>query len=218
MLFRSVAGAALALTAPRDRLAGIYVPLLFVLGVLFVKQFGEDWLDYALSPDRNLGSDTWHRQEAPLYWFDADWLAALTALIGVCAYDLWSRQFGRAWVLLLLLAGGGLLGWLVQFSLDKTDQLKPLLDAVVIPQGDLNYIDPTTGQPFPVEELMTNWPQFFGDYPQHVGWLVGAFTGFVVYFAIWGQWKNDSGLFAAMSSGWCCKASTQSPTSPGTTR
>jgi len=197
-----VAGAALALTAPRDRLAHLYAPMLFVLAVLFVKQFGEDGINYLLSPDRNLGSDTWHRQEAPLYWFDADWFAALTAIIGVCAYDLWSRRFARAWVLSLMLIGGALIGWLAQFGLDKLGLLTPMLDAIVIPQGDLSYVDSATGQPFRVEELMTNWPQFFGDYPQHVGWLIGAFFGFAAYFAIWGQWKNDSGLFVAMAAGW----------------
>jgi len=197
-----VAGAALALTAPRDRLAAIYPPLLCVLGFLFVKQWGEDGLNYLLSPEQNLASDTWHRQEAPLYWFDADWFAALTALIGVCAYDLASRKFARWWVLLLSVGGLALIGFLIQLALDKAGLLETLVESIAIPQGDPNYIDPATGQPFPTEEMMTNWPQFFGDYPQHVGWLVGAFLGFVLYFAIWGQWKNDSGLFAAMAGGW----------------
>jgi hypothetical protein len=197
------AGAALALTAESDRLTGLYKPMLFAMGGLVIHAIIEGPLEHFLAtPDRSGMDTSWHRQKSPLYWFDADWFSALCAALGVCAYDLWDRRFARGRWLPVSMVAGGLAGGLVQYILGAAGLLKPLVDFVVVRQGDMNYINPATAQPFDPAELLTNWPQFFGDYPQHVGWLIGALLGLALYFARFGKWRNGAGLFLAMSLGW----------------
>ncbi len=198
-----VAGTALALTADNDRLTRLYRPMLFLISAIILKNAFYDSIAHWLDTDpASKMDDTWHRQENPLYWFDSDWFAALFGVLGVCAYDLWDRRFARGWVLPLLILLGAFGGGFIQYALDVTGHLDGVVNFLVVPQGDLSAIDPATGQPFDPVNLMTNWPQFFGDYPQHVGWLIGAFIGFGIYFAVLGQWRNGSGLFLYMSLGW----------------
>jgi hypothetical protein len=197
------AGAALAMTANSARLAGLYKPLLFVLAAMFVQHLVDSPLAHALSVDEGSRMDeTWHRQESPLYWFDADWLPALFAFFGVCAYEFVGHNLRRMWVLPAVTILGAIAGGLAQLMMSLAGILEPFVDFVVVPQGDLNYVNPETGQRFDPENLMTNWPQFFGDYSQHVGWLVGGLIAFTAYFLVIGKWRNDSGLFVALSLGW----------------
>lgn len=197
------AGAALALTADRDRLAGIYKPLLFVIAAMFLQQIVDSPIARWLAvEDGTRMDDTWHRQESPLYWFDADWMPALFAFFGVCAYEFVRQPLRLKWMLPVFTIAWALGGWFVQRMLDRAGVLESFAAFLVVPQGDLSYINPETGQPFDPANLMTNWPQFFGDYPQHVGWIVGALLGFTVYFLVFGKWRNDAGLFVALSLGW----------------
>lgn len=84
------AGTAFPAVADRKRLTAIFRPLCWVFGVWLVLNLAalpmiERWESgYA---------QTWHRHESPLYWFDADWIQALTAILAVCLFDLWDRKF-----------------------------------------------------------------------------------------------------------------------------
>jgi hypothetical protein len=63
-------------------------------------------------------------------------------------------------------------------------------------QGDPSYIDPATGQhAYEASNLLNNWPQWFGDYPQHVGWFIGLIIGITAYFLIFGKFRNGASLF-----------------------
>ncbi len=197
------AGMALPLCLDRDRLTRIFTPLGFVLIALILNELTIEPVANWLGTPSAVGMDaTWSRQKSPLYWFDADWWPALWALIGVCAYDLWERRFAGAGRMMAYGLIGVLAGLALQAALDRTGLTPRLVSVVVVPQGDPSAVDPETGKPFDPANLMTNWPQFFGDFPQHVGWLIGLALGLGVYFLRHGRWRNDSGLFLAMALGW----------------
>lgn len=197
------AGTALPLCIDRDRLTRLLTPFLFVFVALVLNQLTLGPVARILSAQALAGVDpTWGRQKSPLYWFDADWWPAAWAIVGVCAYDLWERRFAQVRWLVIDGALGALGGFLVQTVLKVAGLTPKLVAWVVVPQGDLAAIDPETGQRFDPANLMTNWPQFFGDMPQHVGWLIGLGFGVAVYFARHGRWRNDAGLFLAMALGW----------------
>ncbi len=196
-------GASLALTADRDKLAQIFKPLVWVLVAMWIHNLLHDWIDEWLQPSGRVVEDaTWNRQENPLYWFDADWASALAALMGVCAYEFFGSLRPRNILLPILLMAGAFAGFAAQEVLERTGNIEGFVNFLVVPQGDLSAINPATDQPFDPDNLMTNWPLFFSDYPEHVGWLVGAFIGFLAYFLIFGKWRNGSGLFLFMSLGW----------------
>ena len=50
--------------------------------------------------------------------------------------------------------------------------------------------------------MLTNWPQFFSDYPQHLGWGLGLICGAAVYFTMTGKFRKDSTLLLYLSLGW----------------
>ena len=67
-----------------------------MLAALWLRHFLEEPLEAFLAPvGQDTGDDTWQRHKSPLYWFDADWLQALMALMGICIYDLWDRRSDR---------------------------------------------------------------------------------------------------------------------------
>jgi hypothetical protein len=69
--------------------------------------------------------------------------------------------------------------------------------------GDVNFLDPATGKPaFDPANFLNNWPQWFGDYPQHVGWVAGLVLGITAYFIVYGKFRNGSSLIVYMASGW----------------
>ena len=74
--------------------------------------------------------------------------------------------------------------------------------ALVVKLGDLTYVNPETGNNFDPEQLLTNWPQFFSDYPQHLGWGIGLVCGAAIYFTLTGKFRSDSSLFVYLSLGW----------------
>lgn len=197
------AGTALPLTLERDQLSRFMRPFLFVLVALIIKRYTFLYLVDFLKPPALEGIDsTWGRHKNPLYWFDADWLEALFAGIGICCYDLVERRFSKSGHLLAFAGLGAAAGWGLQKFLAGAGLLPVLLKAVVIPMGDPKTIDPDTGRTFDPADMLNNWPQFFGDYPQHVGWLIGLTLAVTLYFSLYGRWNNHSGLFAYMVAGW----------------
>lgn len=197
------AGTALPLSMERDRLSRFMTPFLFVLIALIIKRYTFIYLVEYLKPPTTEGIDsTWGRHKNPLYWFDADWLEALFAGAAICIYDLYERRGSKLLQFVLIAGLGGLLGWGTQQVLDQTGQLPRVVNALVVPMGDPTTLDPETGHNFDPANMLNNWPQFFGDYPQHVGWLIGLTLGIALYFWLYGRWNNDSGLIASMVVGW----------------
>lgn len=249
------AGTAFSAVATREQLTQIVKPICWVFALWLIKKWTVWPLLERWSTDY---SAVWHRQESPLYWFDADWTEALTALLAVCLYDLWDRRFAKAsplisWTLGLsaaafglycyfkipgaefqaalnaILLGLGLLaaaitllypivsfyavagavvGAVLQFLLTAWGPVRnALLWLLVHPQGDAaryreaaGIHDLSIGQ---IEQnFLINWPQFFEDIPQHLGWVFGAIVALVIYFRRHGKFRNGSSLLLYMSVGW----------------
>jgi hypothetical protein len=197
------AGASLAAASPRDRLEKMFVPLLFALGALTLHKFIEGPIEEFLQTPAAAGMDErWNRHKSPLYWLDADWFPAFMALLGVCAYDLWDRRFSKAHLLVAFAAAGALIGFALQWVFDLAGISSLLVRMLVVPLGDPTAINPETGEFFSPDNLLNNWPQFFGDFPQHIGWGLGLLAGGAVYFFLYGAWTRDSKLFLYLSLGW----------------
>ncbi|MFM1921813.1 MAG: hypothetical protein RLZZ303_3447, partial [Candidatus Hydrogenedentota bacterium] len=119
------------------------------------------------------------------------YLAAGAPLMGLLAYA----------------AAFALLGSLIHGALYLTGLTRLIVWLLVWPQGDLVALRALTeaqGIPYEaaVSELLINWPQFFKVIPQHLGWMIGAIGGVVLYFRRYGRFERDAGLFVAMASGW----------------
>ncbi len=204
------AGTALAATMPLSRLTALFIPLCFVLAVMGLRDWVEGPLEKFLVPaEVSTGDATWHRHESPLYWFDADWLPACLALVGVCAFDLYDRMrdqrerfLDHPIMLLPFAAGGALLGYFVQTLFQAIGLEAAIRQALVVQLGDLNYVNPAAGNKFDPDQLLTNWPQFFSDYPQHLGWGFGLIVGAAVYFFLTGKFRKDATLFLYLAMGW----------------
>ncbi len=204
------AGTALAATMPLARLTRMFVPLCFVLAAMGLRQHLEGPLENLLAPAGvDTGDETWQRHKSPLYWFDADWLQALMALAGVCIYDLCNRPTDsrrriveHPFMILPFAIAGAAVGWGVQ-SLLRTGGLEERLRGLlVVHLGDPNYVNPMTGKAIDPEQLLTNWPQFFSDYADHLGWGFGLLVGAAIYFTLAGRFRNDASLFLYLSLGW----------------
>jgi len=197
------AGTAFPAVVDRDRLTAIFRPMLWIFAA---------WTLHTLAVNRieaweSSHAQTWSRHESPLYWLDADWLEAVTALLAICLFDLWDRRFrGFGW-LLLLVAAGAALGCLAQQFLDLC-RLTPLLaKLIVVPQGDVAAVirEATTQGVDPqaaVNALPINWPEFLRETPQHIGWAIGALFGAGYYFRRWGAFRAGASLFLYMILGW----------------
>ncbi len=204
------AGTALAATMPLSRMTRFFTPLCFVLAAMGLKPWIEGPLEGLLTPGAaGMAGNTWHRHESPLYWFDADWLSACMALVGVCAFDLYDRVrlqrdrlLDHPAMLLPFAVGGAVLGYIVQAVLQAAGWEESVRRTLVVKLGDLNYVNPATGKKFDPVQLLTNWPQFFSDYPQHVGWGIGLIGGAAVFFAMTGRFRKDSTLLLYLSLGW----------------
>lgn len=206
------AGTALAATLNYDRLTRFFKPLLFVLAAMGLRHFFETPLETLLAPagtGTGTGDEVWHRHESPLYWFDADWLPALFALLGVWSYE-WVDRFrqpnrrlvDQPWMLPVFLLAGGLVGNLLQRFVRIAGLEATIQEHLVVRLGDLSYVHPETGESFDADQLLTNWPQFFSDYPGHLGTGLGVLLGAVVWFWRTGRFRNDARLLVYLSSGW----------------
>ncbi len=197
------AGTSFAAVAENEQIGKIFKPLLFVFGAWLLLDTFEDTVANMLQ--RGIQFDgTWSRHKNPLYWFDADYLPAAFAAIGAAAYDLYERKAARnRWFLPVFAAAGALSGFLIQYILRLLNIEKGLGSALTYLQGDPSYINPETGlHPYEASNLLNNWPQWFGDYPQHIGWFLGLIAGIIVYFVVYGKFRNGSSLFAWMGLGW----------------
>ncbi|SOD92559.1 hypothetical protein SAMN06269250_4040 [Spirosoma fluviale] len=196
------AGTALAAVAKREQLVQLVKPILFLFGIWFLQDLVEDplveWLQAGLPADH-----TWSRHKSPLYWLDADYLAALFALLAMALYDLIDRKEKNI-VLLPVFAGvGALFGWGVQLLLQVADLDRKLASLVTYPLGDPTYIDPKTGTlAFDSANFLNNWPQGFSDYPQHIGWIIGLLLGITAYFNRFGRFRHGASLIVYMAAGW----------------
>jgi len=197
------AGTAFAAVASRERMVKIFKPLLFIMGASILLNLIEDpiarWLQTGAGFD-----DTWSRHKNPLYWFDAYYLPAFFALLGAGAYDLCERRGVRDRLFLpLFAAGGAFSGWIIQLLLGVAGLDTKLAAALTYPQGDPGFINPATGKPaFDPTNFLNNWPQWFGDYPQHIGWVIGLILGISAYFLLFGKFRNGASLFVYMAGGW----------------
>jgi hypothetical protein len=197
------AGTAFAAVATRDRIVNIFKPLLFIFGAWLLLDLIEGPVAHLLQ----LGSDfddTWNRQKNPLYWFDADYLPAFFALLGVGIYDLWERRgyLDRLYLPVFAVAGA-FSGWAIQKLLTVAGVVTKVGSALTYLQGDPAYINPETGKSaYDSTNLLNNWPQWFGDYPQHIGWVIGLIVGITAYFLFFGKFRNGASLFAYMGGGW----------------
>jgi len=98
------AGAALPAFLTRERLTGFFVPLTAVFAGWIVQDFVVDrWFD--VDPD--------FRQQSWLYWYDTDWLAALVAIMAVLVLALTRRRLDPASSLILHMAVGWWIGFLL---------------------------------------------------------------------------------------------------------
>lgn len=196
------AGTALAAVGDIKLLNRITKPIAW----LFVVWFGLDLIEDPIANwlQSGVGFDhTWSRHKSPLYWFDADYLPAFFALLAAGLYDLWERKEKNAVWLLVYLAIGAGLGWGVQSVLRITSLETPLASLLTYSLGDATYIDPATGKAaFDAHNFLNNWPQWFGDYPQHVGWVVGAVLGISAYFVRFGKFRDGASLIVYMAAGW----------------
>jgi hypothetical protein len=203
-LWAGLGGAATAFAAVEDLegVTAIFRPLMWIFGFWTVQYIIQDTpfafqdrLFAAFGTDR---SD--FRQRDPLYWLDSEWMEALLALAGLCAFDLWDRRFAKFGRLLLWILGGAGLGWGIQMLLAVTGWEGPLVAALVHPQGDLTLLDPATGAPrFAAADLVTNWPLIFTKLGSHLGWIWGGLAGTAVYFWRHGAWRSGSALLVRMA-------------------
>lgn len=186
----------------KERLVQLTKPVFLLFVVWFVLDQIEDpianWLQSGVGFDH-----TWSRHKSPLYWFDADYLPAFFALLSAGIYDLWQRKERNGFLLLAFILAGGLTGWLLQWLLQKAGLDQSLASLLTYTLGDPTYINPESGQlAFEAHNFLNNWPQWFGDYPQHIGWVVGVVLGITFYFVRFGKFRDGSSLIAYMAGGW----------------
>ena len=98
------AGAGLAACLDREQLTEFFAPLTAV----FVAWCFQDVLAGLVEP-----ADSQFRQSSPLYWYDTDWLAALSAILAVGCLALVRRRWDRGSSLILHMAIGWWLGFLL---------------------------------------------------------------------------------------------------------
>jgi len=197
------AGTAFAAVANRQQITNIFKPLLFIFGAWLLLDLIEDPVAKWLQRGGNF-DDTLSRHKNPLYWFDADYLPAFFALLGAGVYDLYERRrAGNRIYLPVFAAGGAISGFIIQLLLQTAGLVNKLASALTYLQGDPTYINPETGrQAFEASNLLNNWPQWFSDYPQHIGWVIGLILGITAYFLFFGKFRNGASLFVYMGGGW----------------
>jgi hypothetical protein len=199
-LWAALGGAGTALPAVLDRrdLCDLFRPLCVVLAMLALLYFVEDPAARAIQPqfDTQAGSIVgWHRHESALYWFDSNWLDALVVIIGLCAFDLVDRRFGKSLWLPGLAAVGGVIGHLAQAAIrSRAGWSGAIHDALVHAQGDSILFDR--------KQLVTNWPAAFLGESDYVGLALGLIAGIGCYFAWFGKFRRGSSLLMHLALGW----------------
>ncbi len=200
-------GTALPAVMDKQRLNDIFDPLVSLLAIwvgLRIALFPIMWAVQAyLEKDGMPGP--MQRQELGLYWLDSDWFTVLFILCGVLLYDFDDRRF-REWPKLLIFSAiGAAVGLGVMFALSQLGWTASIYATLVQPQG-------IYGDRFTPEQLaVTNWPPIILHFATHerflctgdvLGMLLGLIIGVAVYFARYGEFRRDSGLFLWMAVGW----------------
>jgi hypothetical protein len=139
-LWAAVGGAGTALPAVLDRrsLCDLFRPLSVVLALLAVMYFVEEPFAQAIQSQigvRTANITGWQRHDSVLYWFDTNWLDALAAVIGLLAFDLVDRRFGKSLWLPIFAAIGALIGHIVQFGIARAGLSEVVHDFLVHTQG-----------------------------------------------------------------------------------
>ncbi|MGH9752871.1 MAG: hypothetical protein ACREA2_08800 [Blastocatellia bacterium] len=98
------AGTALPAVMDRKQLAEFFPPLIAVFITWTLQEIFENTI---------FAVDSQYRQQSPLYWYDTDWLAALTAIIAILILAAVRRRFDSASSLILHMA----VGWWIGFTL-----------------------------------------------------------------------------------------------------
>jgi hypothetical protein len=196
---------AYAAVEDRERLTAFFRPFCWVLAAFALLYVLErpliDW--YMRAPGGAFDSN--FRQADPFYWLDANWLQVSAAIVALCLFDLWDRRGEKLSRLVLYGAMGAGAGFAIHHVLIAAGWLDPILRVLVHVQGDTTAINLKTGQPFPADELITNWPILFRDLHDHMGWILGLIGGLAVYFFRFGKWRSGSSLLIHMAvSGFAC--------------
>lgn len=111
-LWAAVGGAGTAMPAflSRERLAEFAAPLSAVFITWWIRDIIKarylEWIE-------SRAVDPSFRQEDPLYWYDTDWTSALTAILAVLILAIIRRRLDRASQMVLYMAGG----WWISFLL-----------------------------------------------------------------------------------------------------
>ncbi|QDT48292.1 hypothetical protein Pan258_23330 [Symmachiella dynata] len=200
-------GTALPAVMDKQRLNNIFKPLVCLLAIwvvlyvaLFpIMRFVQAYLELDGFPA------PMQRQESGLYWFDSDWFTVLFVLSGVLLFDFFNRRCGHWLQLLLFSAIGAAVGLGVMFGLTQLGWTESIYNTLVQHQG-------VYGDRFTADQLaVTNWPPIILHFATHekflctgdlLGILLGLMVGITVYFALYGQFRDDSGLFLWMACGW----------------
>ncbi|HXY34368.1 MAG TPA: hypothetical protein VEI07_09080 [Planctomycetaceae bacterium] len=202
-LWAALGGAGTALPAVLDRrdLCDLFRPLCVVLAMLGVFHFVEDPVARAIQSQfgAHVGSIVgWQRHESALYWFDSNWLDALVVVVGLCAFDLVDRRFGKSLWLPVFAAAGGLIGYLVQTAISRAGWSEAVHELLVHTQGDEILFDH--------KRLICNWPPAFlnesGYAGRYAGLAVGLIIGIGSYFACFGKFRRGSSLLLHLALGW----------------
>jgi len=98
------AGTALPAAMDRERLAEFFPPLIAVFAAWVLQEIVENTL---------FAVDSQYRQQSLLYWYDTDWLAALTAIVAILILAAVRKRFDRGSSLILHMA----VGWWIAFAL-----------------------------------------------------------------------------------------------------
>jgi hypothetical protein len=200
-LWAALGGAGTALPAVLDRrdVCDLFRPLSVVLAMLAVLYFVEDPAARAIQSQFGTEGGSivgWQRHESALYWFDSNWLDALVVVIGLCAFDLVDRRFGKSLWLPVLAAAGGAIGHFAQLAIKETRPgwLDAMHELLVHTQGD--------GGLFDHKRLMTNWPSAFLNESDYAGLALGLVAGIGCYFAWFGKFRRGSSLLLHLALGW----------------
>jgi hypothetical protein len=102
------AGTALPACLDRDALTEFFVPLTAIFG---------GWILQDLAVARWFAVDSDYRQASPLYWYDTNWVAVLVAIAAVLVIAAVRRRLDRASSLILHIAIGWWVGFLVLVNL-----------------------------------------------------------------------------------------------------
>jgi hypothetical protein len=182
-------GTALPAVLDRQRLEGLFPPLLVACAAMSVPELVTSVIDDAAAVGGAM-----RRQDSPLYWLDSDWLQAVAAIFAMLAYDVVERRFAHSGELLVRGAAGAVAGATIQLVLHAAGLDAHLWRLLVRTQGDPSL--------FPVEQFVTNWPNALPAAIPHLGSITGLLLGIGSFFARHGRFSGGARLVVMLALGW----------------